>query len=300
MKKPAVLAPPGRLRAAALVAGLLAGTPAAGAPLALPAPPQVRMVQRLGDAIPLDVTLRASDGRPVALRTLFAGERAVVLVPGYYRCTRLCGLVMQGVLEALAQSELPADSWRIVGFSIDPGDTPADARRREADFRGYAEFVAARGSGAAAPVDLNLLTSPAATSQQLAAAIGYAFERDGATEDEPALRRDASAPSIAHSTGFVVATPDGRVARYFPGVRFEPGALRLAVIDAAGGRIGSWSERLTLLCGHFDPVSGRYSLAIMGWLRALGSFGALALALWIWRRAVPRGSAGRAPFRPGP
>jgi protein SCO1/2 len=241
----------------------------AGAPLQLPAPPAVQLAQKLGDTVPLDLTLQQAEGGPVRLRELFAGPGAVVLVPGYYQCPQLCGLVMQGVLEALAKSGLPPRAWRIVGFSIDPQDTPATARAREADYRAYARFVAPE---ATPPVDLHLLTSDAATSAALAQALGYAVQSTG-----------PGAP-IAHSAGFVVATPGGRIARYFPGVRFDARELRLAVTDAAGGRVGSLSDRLTLLCGHYDPVTGRYSLAVMAWLRVLGCAGALALAAWVWRR----------------
>jgi protein SCO1/2 len=260
-------------------AACAAGETAATAPLQLPPAPAVQMVQKLGGSLPLDALLNESDGRPVRLRDLFAGQRAIVLVPGYYQCTELCGLVMQGVLEALAQSRLPPDAWRIVGFSIDPLDTPATARSREADYLGYARFVASTSTTASAtqgadgpPPDLHLLTASAAVSSELAQSLGYAFQPG------------APGAPIAHSAGFVVATPDGRVARYFPGVRFDARELRLAVVDAAGGRVGSLSDRLTLLCGHYDPVTGRYSLAVMAGLRVLGCAGVLALGAWIWRR----------------
>jgi protein SCO1/2 len=268
------------LIAIACTSGAAAETPR-GAPRQLPTPPAVQLTQKLGGALPLDLTLQQSDGRAASLRTLFAGKRAVVVVPGYYQCTELCGLVMQGVLEALAQSGLPPSAWRIVGFSIDPQDTPATARAREADYLGYARFV----SPGAAPPELHLLTSSAATADALAQALGYAVQRGKAGE------------AIAHSAGFVVATPDGRIARYFPGVRFDARELRLAVTDAAGGGVGSLSDRLTLLCGHYDPVTGRYSLAIMGWLRVLGCVGVLALGMWIWRRrhAVAPTPSSRAP-----
>jgi protein SCO1/2 len=82
----------------------------------------------------------------------------------------------------------------------------------------------------------------------------------------------------------VVVTPDGRIARYFPGLRFDAQALREAIVQANEGRVGTASERLALLCGHYDPISGRYSLAVMTWLRLLGIGGASLLALWIWRR----------------
>lgn len=248
------------------------GAIATPAQLQLPPAPDVRLLQKIGNTVPLDAVLRDSDGQAVPLRTLFSGERAIVLVPGYYSCSVLCGLVMQGVVEALAQSGLPANSWRIVGFSIDPADTPATARARAADYRAYARFVA--GDAQPAP-DLRLFTSDAATASRLAQALGYAVEpgRGG--------------HAIAHSAAFIVATPDGRIARYFPGVRYDAGEVRAAVLDATDGQLGSPSERLALLCGHYDPVTGRYSLAVLFWLRVIGCAGALALGFWIWRRREP-------------
>ena len=269
---------------------IAATPPDAGAPLQLPPAPAVQLAQRLGDTLPLDTPLQDEAGRAVRLGTLFSGQRAVIVVPGYHRCTVLCGLVMQGVLEALAQSGLPPDAWRIVGFSFDPADTPASARARQADYLGYARFVS---GGAASAPDLHLLTASRAAAQQLTQAMGYAVQ-PGAPN---------TAGGIAHSAGFVVATPNGRIARYFPGVRFDAPALRTAVVDANGGRIGSLSERLTLLCGHYDPVSGRYSVTVMTWLRVLGCAGVLALVAWLWRhrraRALP-GSASNPPSTSDP
>lgn len=254
-----------------LLCALFAAVPAlAEAPLALPSAPQVQLVQRIGAVLPLDVSMVESNGKPMRLREFFGGDRAVVLVPGYYQCTELCGLVMQGVLEALQGSGLPQRSWRIVGFSIDPDETPAMARARESDYRDYARFLADRD------IDIHLLTTSAPTSERLTRALGYAVQRGD--------------NGIAHSAGFVVATPQGTVARYFPGVRFDARELRLAVEQAAGGHVGSLTDRLTLLCGHYDPVTGRYSVAVMDAMRILGCMGAIAMGLWIWRRRAASAS----------
>lgn len=244
---------------------------ASGAPLQLPAPTRVQLTQKIGAAMPLGLTLQDSDGSTVSLHQLFAGPRAVIVVPGYYRCTVLCGLVMQGVLEALARSGLPRDAWRIVGFSIDPEDTPATARARLSDYLGYARFV---DPSAPAP-ELHLLSTDVATADRLVQALGYAVERPAPGE------------AIAHSAAFIVATPEGRVARYFPGVRYDAQDVRQAVLAAAHGGLGTPSERLTLLCGHYDPVTGRYNLAVITWIRMLGCAGALGLGLWIWCRRHP-------------
>ena len=64
------------------------------------------------------------------------------------------------------------------------------------------------------------------------------------------------------------ATPEARVSRYFPGVRFDPSDVRLALAEAAHGRVGSLVDRLVLLCYHFDPVTGKYTLQVLTLLRA--------------------------------
>jgi protein SCO1 len=66
-----------------------------------PGPPaelrsRVTISQQLGQSVPLDVTFRDSDGVTVNLTTLL-GKRPTVLVPGYYGCVNLCGLLRAGV-----------------------------------------------------------------------------------------------------------------------------------------------------------------------------------------------------------
>jgi protein SCO1/2 len=247
------------------------------APLALPAAPSAALSQQVGASLPLDVALTASDGTPRTLRQAIGSGRAVVLVPGYYTCAQLCGLVMQGVLEALADTGLTPSAYRIVGFSIDPDDTPATARARTAAYRDYAALVASRHDTATAAIEVDLYTADQGGSERLTQALGYAV-RPGAQTD------DRSSDKLAHSAAFVVSTPDGRIARYFPGVRFDSRELRDAIVQASDGRVGTPTERFALLCGHFDPVTGRYSVAVLTWLRVLGVGGAALLALWIWRR----------------
>lgn len=254
---------------AALV--VLACGPGAAAPLALPPPPTVRFAPAPGASLPLQLAMQRSDGEATTLQRYFDGRRTVVLVPGYYTCTALCGLLMHGVLESLGRTGLPASTWRVVGFSIDPADTPDAARRREADDLAYARFLASNGGWPAgsAPA-LDLLIPGAHAAGALSQALGI-----------DAMR--AADRSIDHAAGFVVVTPDGRVARQFSGVRFAPRDLRLALVEASQGRIGTLSDRLVLLCSHYDPAVGRYTGSLMLAIRALGILGVLAGATWLWR-----------------
>lgn len=229
--------------------------------LALPPPPQAQFAPLPGTRLPLDARLVDDSGAPIRLGALF-GRSPVVLVPGYYTCPNLCSTLFEGVLQALALSGLPPDAYALAGLSIDPRDTPARAAEKK---RAYAGLLP---DGAR----LRLLTGNAASIAAVSAAIGYRAERDPATGQ------------FAHAAGFVVASPDGRVARYFPGVRFEPAALRAALQAAQEGRPQGIGERLLLLCAHYDPRVGTNSAAAMAFVRAGALLVMLALAAWAWRR----------------
>lgn len=224
-------------------------------------PASLEFIQRLDAQLPLEAVFGNEDGRPVRLRDYF-GQTPVVLVLGYFHCPNLCSTLLDGVLESLVQVNLPGSGYRLLAVSIDPRETPADARRRLESFRPLL------GPGLAA----HFLTGSREASSRLAADAGfpYAWDREHG--------------QYMHPAGFLVATPEGRVARYFPGVRFDVRDLRLALVEASAGRVGSLADRLLLLCSHYDPEIGRYSVPVMAAVRTVCLAIALGLGVWIWRR----------------
>lgn len=254
-----------------LAAGVVAlSLHAPAQPFVAPVPPPAGLAQRPGESLPLEMALTDSDGARVRLGDFFGDRRPVLLVLGYYRCPQLCGLVMHGVLEALHDSR--AGAVRVVAVSIDPQDTPATARaRRERDLD-YARFLT---PGEAPLPDLHLLVASAADSARLARRVGFSYTAS------------AGPARFAHPAAVLVVTPQGRVSRYLMGVGYDAAELRTALADASGGRIGGLSDRIALLCAHFDPRWGRYSDTILDALRVAGVAGALALGAWCWRRRTP-------------
>jgi protein SCO1/2 len=236
---------------------MLACGPAAAQALQLPPPPAARFDPVPGTRLPLDAVLRDDAGQPVRLAALF--DRPVVLVPGYYTCPNLCSTVFEGVLQALALSGLAAGEYRLVGLSVDPRDGTATAAARK---RAYA---ALHPGGAR---DLVLLTGDAATLARVQAALGYRTVPDRDTGE------------LAHAAGFVVLDADGRIARAFSGVRFDPAALRAAIRTPTP----SFGQQVLMLCAHFAPTSGRNTTGALAFVRA----GVLLLPLlflgWLWRR----------------
>jgi protein SCO1/2 len=257
--------------------------PVAGAPAA-------SFTQRLNGGLPLQASFTDSTGRPIRLGDEFAtGGNAppVLLVLGYYRCAQLCGLLMQGLLEAAHSSGLPPTAYRIVFASIDPDDTAADAAVRRRVAIAYARFL----DPGAPPPAIDLLVGPTASVAALARSVGYAYQAAPASPGPvapglPSARFD-------HPAGIVVCTPDGRVSRYLMGVRFGPGELRAALVDAGGGRIGSVTERLALLCAHLDPRLGQWSQAVLLGMRGLG-IATMVLIVALVRRRLGCTRGGRA------
>lgn len=257
--------------------------PAGAGGFAHGAPPAVAVVDHAGGSLPLDTPLRDANGRTLRLGDLFHPGRAVLLVPGYWQCRTLCGTLMQGILEAAADTGLPRSRYAVVGFSVDPAETPRDAAiRQHADL----EYAAAYGSratrsGELPPPDLHLLLGDAALSRGM----GFDWRRTDAAD--PADR-------WAHASGFVVVSPEGRIVQTFQGVRFDAAELRTAIGSAIDGRppANALMRGFAMLCAHFDPVEGRLSRPVMQGLRVGGVLLACLLGLWMLRHRRTR--------RPGP
>jgi protein SCO1/2 len=232
-----------------------AGGVGGATPVPPPPPPaivkQVGFDQELGVELPLDLAFRDDEGRAVRLREL-VGERPLVLVLVYYRCPMLCKLVLDGLARCLQRVELaPGRDFELVVVSIDPRETPALAAERKASCA-----AAAGNPGAAAGMHFLVGEEPAI--RELAGRVGfrYAF-------DEPSGQ-------YAHASGIVVLTPAGVTSRYFLGIDYPPRDVRLALVEASAGKIGSLADQVALLCFQYDPASGRYGLAIVRLLRILG------------------------------
>jgi protein SCO1/2 len=98
---------------------------------------------------------------------------------------------------------------------------------------------------------------------------------------------DAETRQFAHPSGIVVATPEGRIARYLYGIEYAPKDLRLALVEASAGKIGNPVDQFILYCYQYDPARGRYGASILRLVRLGGVATVLALGTFVgmmWRR----------------
>lgn len=264
-----------RTRAAALGPGL-ALTVAAFAALA-PTPAQAQEIkdlrqtnvlkqvafdQNLNAQLPLDTPLRDERGTTVRLGDYF-GQKPVVVLFVYFECPMLCKVELNGLVRNLRALSLSAGKeFEIVTVSIDPRE---DHQLAAAKKRGYVKWYDRPG----ADQGWHFLTGDEPQIRQLTNTAGFRYTYDARTDQ------------YAHPAGLIVTTPSGRISRYVYGVDFPANDLRLALVEASSGRIGSPVDRLLLTCFHYDPATGRYSFAIMTVIRVLGSAVVLALALFM-------------------
>ncbi len=244
-----------------------------------PLPSQLEGVgidEKLDNRLPLDLPFVDHDGRSVKLGDYFDGRRPVILALNYYKCPMLCGLVLNGMVDGLKQIDwVPGQQFRLVTISFDPVETHQLAYLKR---RSYLEYYA-RPEAAAG---WSFLTGRAPSTQAILDATGFR------------IRWDEDRREWAHAAALMVCTPDGRISRYLYGVMFEPKTLRLSLVEASEGKIGTTMDRILLFCFHYDGEG--YALHAMNLVRAGAALTltvtALFLAYWWRREAVRRARLG--------
>jgi protein SCO1 len=227
---------------------LLAQTAPDGRP---PILQKVSLEQHLDRLLPLDLTFRDESGRAVRLGSYF-GKRPVVLVLAYYDCPMLCTQVLNGLVSAMRVLSFDAGrEYEVVTVSFNPADDPADARAKK-------EPYVTRYGRAGGAAGWHFLTGDKAAIAGITDAVGFRYAWDEKTEQ------------FAHASAIYVATPGGRLSRYFYGIEYAPRDLRLALVEASRGRIGNPVDQLLLYCYHYDPAAGRYGAVVMNMVRVAG------------------------------
>jgi protein SCO1/2 len=218
--------------------------------------------QKLDSPVPADLPFVDETGRDVRIGDYF-GQRPVVLVLAYYECPVLCTQVINGVVSSILPLTFNAGrEFDVVVVSFDPGETPAMAAAKRADFvRRYGR----EGTGAG----IHFLTGRESSIAALTSAVGFRYAYDEAIDQ------------WAHPAVITLLTPNGRVSRYLFGIEFAPRDLRFALIEAADDKIGTVIDQAMLFCYNYDPETGRYGFAIMTAVRAGGLLTLALLGVFI-------------------
>jgi len=226
--------------------------------------------EKPGAKLPLDTMFTDQDGKKVRLGGYFTGK-PVVLTLNYYLCPMLCPITLSGLNRAMegAGGLAPGRDYKVVTISINPDETSRDARERADET--YKMVTKFKGPELWWP----FLTGDEKDIEAVTKAVGFRYKR-------------IDRLNIAHPTVFIVLTPEGEVSRYLYGVGPSSADLRLALIEAANGRVGASTalNRLLLFCYHYDPVGKKYAIVAINVMKIVGAVSLAmlsALMFFMWR-----------------
>lgn len=231
----------------------------------------VGIEQKLGDQLPLGTELKDEDGKVVKLGDYFNSGRPVILALVYYECPMLCNQVLNGLTGSLKGMSFEAGKeFDVVAISFDAreNDKPDLAKNKKAS---YMERYGHPGT----EKGWHFLTGTQESIDQVTSAAGFTY------------RWDEKSNQFAHAAGIMIASPTGKLSRYFYGIDYSPKDIKFGVMESAENKIGGPAEQLLLYCYHYDPATGKYGLAILRVMR-LGGIATLiglgAMIFVFWRR----------------
>jgi protein SCO1 len=234
---------------------------------------EVGVTEHRDQQIPLDLEFVDSKGRKVTLAEYFDGQLPVILTLNYSDCPMLCSLQLNGLFDGLKRVAWDmGEQYRMLTVSIDPAETFERAEMTRQNYlRNYGRPGVGEGYAS--------LTGEQAAIKRLADTVGFHY------------RYVPSTGEYAHSAVTMICTPDGRLSKYLYGVEYDPQTLRLSMLEASEGKIGSPMDQLLLFCFMYDPAAGKYGPSAMKLMR----LGAVTMVLVVggvllvyWRRESGR------------
>lgn len=236
----------------------------------------------LNGQIPLDIAFRDESGRDATLRE-YSGQRPVLLALVYYGCPMLCNQVEMGVVGTLKMlSFTPGRDYEVVFVSFDPRENPAmAAQKKESAMSHFGRRDTASG--------WHFLTGSKESIDALTKAANFRYSFD------------THSNIFAHASGIMLLTPNGRISRYFYGVEYPSRDVRLGLVDASAGKIGTPIDHLLLFCFEYNPESARYSATILKIIRLGGlvTIFTIVAAILLFRRRDLRATKLHPPLRDG-
>jgi protein SCO1/2 len=223
---------------------------------------KVGITQNLNARIPPDLVFRDETGKSVRIGDFF-GQKPIVLSLVYFDCPALCTEVLNGELRTMKAISLDlGKDFDAVTVSFEPKDTPALAKAKR-------DVYAGQYGRPGAADHWHFLTGEQQSIDALTEVAGFRYAYD------------SSIRQYAHAAAILVLTPDGRIDRYFYGVQYPARDVRLGLVEASEGKIGTLTDHALLYCYQYDPMTGKYGVVIMNVLRAAGGLTVLILGIFM-------------------
>jgi len=229
----------------------------------------VGVEEHLGAALDLSLSFTDETGATIPLGTFFNKGKPVLMAMVYYTCPSLCNYHLNGLTNAMRELKwTTGQDFELVAVSMNSKETPDLAIKKKANYlQAYDRHQGDSG--------WHFLVGSTENVQRLADQFGFKFHW---LEEKQ---------QFAHASVAYVVTPDGKISRYLHGIQIDPGTLKLSLLEASGGKIGSVLEQAVMFCFQFDPVKNKYTLYAWNIMRIGGLLMVLLLAalfIPIWWR----------------
>ena len=238
---------------------------------------EAQIEDRAGAQVPIqELSFRDESGAEVKLSKYFGGHKPVILTLVYYECPNLCNFMLNGLVDSMKPLDwTPGGKFDIVTVSINPKETPALAATKKASYlKSYGRPEAASG--------WHFLTGTEDQIAKLASSVGFGF------------RYDEKEKQYAHGAAVFALTPEGKLSRTLYGISWQEKDLRLALLEASAGKIGTVIDRIILFCYRYNPETRKYSITLMRLMQAGGAGSVVLVGAWLtvlWRKQRWNGEA---------
>lgn len=230
----------------------------------------VGIIERLGSQVEIEkYHFKDESGKDVLLSQYFTSKRPVILSLVYFGCPNLCGLVLNGMTDGMRELNWNVGKeFDVVTISIDPKEDAALAtEKKKSQLAMYRRMGAENG--------WHFLTGTEDQIRKLAAQVGFGYHYD------------EKAKEYAHAAGIFVLTPSGVISRVLYGIEYSARDLKLALLEASDGKVGTITDRILLYCYKYDALAKGYSFYAMRLVQAGAAVTLIALfgyLFWFWRR----------------
>ena len=187
----------------------------------------------------------------------------MILTLNYLKCPMLCTLTLNGLADGLAEVPLSmGKDYEVVTVSFAPQEDAAMARAKRETFTKYLPSQDVAGHW-------HFLTGKEAQIEALTKAVGFKYKWDPVGQQ------------YAHPLLTNICTPAGHLSRYLYGTVFAADTLRLSLVEAGEGKIGTPLDQVILYCFCYNPKEGTYGPVAMKLVQIFGGLTVLVLALWL-------------------
>ncbi len=220
--------------------------------------------EHLDQKLPLDLNFQNDRGQVIRLGDLFNDDKPVIISMNYSNCPMLCVLQLNGLIDSLREIDLVAGrDFRIVSVSLEPGEPVEQLKKtKEKYLLSYGKKAEADG--------WSFLSGTQAAVTTLAETLGIRYVY-------LPKRKEYSHPAV-----FCICMPEGKISRYHYGIEFPPQTIRLSLVEASQGKIGTAFDKFILLCFHYDEAEGRYAPTAIMMMKLGGAATILGIGLIIF------------------